>query len=54
MNALGCDSAQGFLIGRPGSPEECGRRLRHFARDGAAGLRPVPLPTVLSGIGEVP
>ena len=23
-------------------------------RDGAAGLRPVPLPTVLSGIGEVP
>ena len=54
VNALGCDSAQGFLIGRPGSPEECGRRLRHFARDGAAGLRPVPLPTVLSGIGEVP
>ncbi len=54
VNALGCDNAQGFLIGRPVSPEECGRRLRNFARDGAAGLHPVPLPTVLSGNGEVP
>jgi diguanylate cyclase (GGDEF)-like protein len=42
VNALGCDSAQGFLLGPPGPAEECSRRLREFARVPAAGLRSVP------------
>jgi EAL domain-containing protein (putative c-di-GMP-specific phosphodiesterase class I) len=55
VNALGCDSAQGFLIGRPAPPEECGRRLRQFARDEAVRLgRVKPPPAALTGIGEVP
>jgi diguanylate cyclase (GGDEF)-like protein len=54
VNALGCDSAQGFLIGRPVPPEECRRRLGELARDRVAGLRPVPPAAATpSGNGEV-
>jgi diguanylate cyclase (GGDEF)-like protein len=37
VEELGCDSAQGFLLGRPAPPEECGRRLRHFAQGAVVG-----------------
>ena len=55
VNALGCDSAQGFLIGRPGSAG--GVRPAPAATSpgtGRPGSARLPLPTVLSGIGEVP